>query len=156
MPALRRLKNSELGLLVPSLVTLDPYYPDILSWFRSKVLSDATGSSLAVGAFEDNTLVGFALGKRGSEAKLRCLRVAETHRTSGLGCDLLERMQIELEHEKPLVTVSEELLGQYSRIFVNRYGFSLDQVARGVYRSNKLEYVFNGALDPLCPTKRLQ
>ncbi|QXO11022.1 hypothetical protein pEaSNUABM54_00196 [Erwinia phage pEa_SNUABM_54] len=147
MVSIRQLSGpSEMGLVLPALLTLDQYYPNIGDWFERKVLSDSTGSSVAIGAFESDTLVGFVLGKRGDESKLRCVRVAESHQNSGLGLKLLERGMDLLECEQPLVTVSEELLGQYSRIFVNRYGYSLDQVVKGAYRRGKLEYVFNGAL----------
>ena len=62
-----------------------------------------------------------------------------------LGITLMDRMLETLECTKPLATVSEEMLHQYSRIFVKRYGFSLDDVAKGAYRPRKLEYYFNGA-----------
>ena len=48
-----------------------------------------------------------------------------------------------LEDEKPVVTVAEEMIHLYSRSFVNRYGFELTDVNKGLYRPKKLEYCFN-------------
>ena len=76
---------------------------------------------------------------------MQCVRVADSVSNSGLGITLMDRMLETLECTKPLATVSEEMLHQYSRIFVKRYGFSLDDVAKGAYRPRKLEYYFNGA-----------
>jgi len=148
MLEIRKLNTlEELRLLTPSLLTLDQYYPNIDNWYRNKVLSDpANESNLAIGAFVGGTLAGFVLAKNGDEKKLRCVRVSPSHQNTGLGLRLLERGMELLETSAPLVTVSEELLGQYSRIFVNRYGYSLDEVVKGAYRRGKLEYVFNGSL----------
>lgn len=148
MVEIRKLKTlEELRLLTPSLLTLDQYYPNIDSWYRNKVLSDpANESNLAIGAFVGGDLVGFVLAKKAEETKLRCVRVNPQCQNTGLGLRLLERAMDALECDKPLVTVSEELLGHYSRIFVNRYGYDLNEVVKGAYRRGKLEYVFNGSL----------
>jgi hypothetical protein len=48
-----------------------------------------------------------------------------------------------LDCDKPLATVSEEMLHQFSRPFINHFGFELTEVDKGRYRAGKLEYVFN-------------
>jgi N-acetylglutamate synthase-like GNAT family acetyltransferase len=88
--------------------------------------------------------VGIALGKRTeSETKLRCVRVLPSHQNSGIGLRLIDRMLEALECENPHCSVAEELLHTYSRAFVNRYGFELTKVDKGMYRAGKLEYGFN-------------
>lgn len=39
------------------------------------------------------------------------------------------------------------MLHDYSRVFVERYGFSLNKVHKGLYRKGKLEYSFNEDID---------
>lgn len=134
----------------PFLASLDRYYPDISSWFaRSFSTGLANGKNVLLAARAgDGGLAGVALGKKtGDEVKMQCVRVADPLGNAGLGIVLMDRMMQELECEKPLATVSEEMLHQYSRVFVKRYGFSLDDVVKGAYRPRKLEYYFNGTKD---------
>ena len=130
---------------LPFLQSLDQYYPEISRWYLDKVLPGVTaGSDILLLAEDHGQLAGIALGKRSpEETKLRCLRVAPPWQNSGLGLKLLERMFELLDTDKPLCTVSEELLHQYSRPFVMRYGFNLSAVDKGKYRPGKLEYQFN-------------
>lgn len=136
--------TSELLLIKPQLSLLDVYYPEINSWFKNKFLSNNNPDNLALGAFNnDGRLIGFTLGKKGSERKLRCIRVFPEYQSTGIGLKLIERTMDLLECDNPLVTVSEELFHHYSRIFINRYGYELNSVNKGMYRKGKLEYIFN-------------
>jgi len=128
------------------LADLDRYYPNFGDWYRKQVLPGiARGQDAMVLAWDGDRLAGVALGKRtAAETKLRCVRVGLDWANSGLGLRLIERMFEELETQKPACTVSEEMLHQYSRPFVNRYGFELSSVDKGRYRRGKLEYAFNG------------
>lgn len=74
---------------------------------------------------------------------MRCIRVHPDYQYAGIGIRLMDNMIEVLEDQEPLCTVSEELIHHYSRIFVNRYGFRLSQVDKGLYRQGKLEYIFN-------------
>ena len=76
------------------------------------------------------------------ETKLRCIRVHQEYANKGIGVKLIDTA-LSIIGDKPLVSVSEELIHSYSRIFVNRYGFKLTEVLKGKYRQNKLEYYFN-------------
>lgn len=140
-----RSKNiTEALLATPFLSSLDRYYPDISHWYVNTVVPGLVDeSTILLLAKRDNCLVGMALGKKGDESKLRCVRVHPSLANTGLGIKLIDKMIVELENEKPHCTVSEELLGSYSRAFINRYGFRLDHVAKGQYRRGKLEYQFN-------------
>jgi len=133
-------------MALPLLRSLDAYYPDFQDWYINTVAPGVvTGTDMLLVAREGERLVGVALGKRTrTETKLRCVRVLPEFQNTGLGLRLIDRALQELECEKPHCTVAEEMLHLYSRVFVNRYGFSLDAVEKGVYRPGKLEYRFNG------------
>lgn len=131
----------------PFLANLDAYYPNISTWFAQSFSLGLTSSKNVLLAARDGQgrLAGVALGKKTStEVKMQCVRVADSVANGGLGIALMDRMLDVLECRKPLATVSQEMLHQYSRVFVKRYGFSLDDVVKGAYRPRKLEYYFNG------------
>lgn len=135
----------EAFMAVPMLRSLDALYPDISYWYTNTVIPGLVlGNDVLLLAREGGRTIGLALGKRSAEErKLRCIRVIPEAQNRGVGLKLIERMFLELEDEQPHCTVAEEMLGQYSRAFVNRYGFRLNEVDRGRYRPGKLEYVFN-------------
>jgi GNAT superfamily N-acetyltransferase len=130
--------------VLPMLKTLDEFYPELSYWYVNTVVPGLVlGKDILLLAKEAGRTVGIALGKNGEEKKLRCVRVMPEFQNTGCGLKLIERMFDELETETPHCTVSEELLGLYSRAFVNRYGFRLNSVDKGRYRPGKLEYAFN-------------
>lgn len=135
----------EAFMAVPMLQSLDALYPDLSYWYTNTVIPGLVlGNDVLLLAKEGARTVGVALGKRtASERKLRCVRVLPEVQNLGVGLRLLERMFEELETDKPHCTVAEEMLGLYSRAFVNRYGFQLNAVDKGRYRPGKLEYAFN-------------
>lgn len=103
--------------------TLDKYYPDISHWYVNKVIPGLfTGGDKLIIAKDNGNIVGFALGKKSEETKLRCVRGLPEYQNKGLGIRLIDGMIELLECEKTLVTVSEELFHHYSRAFINRYG----------------------------------
>lgn len=118
--------------------SLGEHYPDFEHWYVNKCMPGV------IVARDGGKMVGVALGKRrDSEVKLRCVRVAQDYQNKGTGLHLIDRMLRALDCDKPHCTVSEEMLHQYSRAFINRYGFDLTEVNKGLYRPSKLEYVFN-------------
>ncbi|WP_434716215.1 GNAT family N-acetyltransferase [Paraburkholderia sp. A3RO-2L] len=130
---------------LPMLKSLDEFYPDLSHWYLNTVVPGLVlGNDVLLLAREGNQTLGLALGKRSdTERKLRCVRVLPEAQNTGIGLKLIETMFEELETEKPHCTVAEEMLGLYSRAFVNRYGFALNSVDKGRFRPGKLEYVFN-------------
>lgn len=130
---------------MPFLKSLDSYYPDFSHWYINRVIANIDDpTNVILLAKDHNSVVGVALGKKSEdEVKLRCVRVASPYQARGIGLRLIDKMLDELEERNPHCTVSEELLHQYSRIFVNRYGFELSRVDKGRYRPSKLEYCFN-------------
>ena len=131
-------------MAAPMLQSLDVLYPDISYWYTNTVIPGLVlGNDVLLLAKDGGRTVGMALGKRSAEErKLRCVRVMPDVQNRGVGLKLIERMFVELEDEHPACSVAEEMLGLYSRAFVNRYGFRLNEVDRR-YRPGKLEYHFN-------------
>jgi GNAT superfamily N-acetyltransferase len=127
---------------------LENHYPDFGHWFVNRCMPGiVAGDDLMILAKEHGRVVGVALGKRGdAETKLRCVRVSPELQSRGVGLHLIDRMLRALDCDKPHCTVSEEMLHLYSRAFVNRYGFDLSSVDKGLYRPGKLEYIFNRPL----------
>jgi GNAT superfamily N-acetyltransferase len=124
---------------------LENYYPGFEHWYVNKCMPGIVlGPDLLIVAREHGQIVGVVLGKkREEECKLRCVRVLPSHQNRGTGLHLIDRMLREMDEDKPLCTVSEEMMHQYSRAFINHYKFDLTRVDKGLYRPQKLEYVFN-------------
>ncbi|MBC8737426.1 GNAT family N-acetyltransferase [Paraburkholderia sp. UCT31] len=120
-------------------------YPDFEYWFINKCLPGImVGTDELILARDREHVIGVALGKKSEgETKLRCVRVAPGRENSGVGIHLVEHMLKALDCDRPMCTVAEEHLHQFSRPFINHFGFSLTQVEKGMYRRGKLEYVFN-------------
>lgn len=127
--------------------SLETYYPDFGYWYVNKCMPGiVTGSDSLIVAKDHGQIVGVALGKKHpDETKLRCVRVLPQYQNKGIGLHLVDRMLRDLDDDKPHCTVSEELMHQYSRAFINLFKFNLSSVDKGLYRPNKLEYVFNGS-----------
>lgn len=134
---------TETILALPFISSIDTYYPDISNWYVNTVIPGiVTGKDILLLAKDNNKIVGIALAKNNDETKLRCIRVHQEYANKGIGVKLIDTA-LSIIGDKPLVSVSEELIHSYSRIFVNRYGFKLTEVLKGKYRQNKLEYYFN-------------
>lgn len=129
----------------PFIASLDQYYPDISNWYHYQIINKLDDSNcILLHAYQHDKLVGVSIGKAGAECKLRCVRVSKDIESSGLGIKLINQTLTEMESDKPIVTVSEELFHQYSRVFHHYYNFKIEQVQKGLYRRNKLEYIYNG------------
>jgi GNAT superfamily N-acetyltransferase len=138
-----RFADAALALGVLSDITT--LYPGFRDWYLNTAMPGVVaGSDLLLVARDGPQIVGVALGKRHEdETKLRCVRVQPSHAGRGVGLHLIDRALRALDCDKPLCTVPQELFDEYARPFVNRYGFSLDHVSRGMYRRGINEYVFN-------------
>ncbi len=125
--------------------SLSKSYPDFYDWYWNKVIPGINNgiNELIMGLFK-NELVGISIIKKGEEKKLCALRVTDKFKNRGYGLHMLDESLKRLEIDKPLCSVSEEMINDYSRIFVNRYDFDLSHVYKGLYRKGKLEYEFNG------------
>lgn len=132
----------------PLVANLDTYYPDFSNWYWNKAVPGTmTGSDFVVLAEDGDEVVGAALAKGGEASKLRCVRVLPRLKGRGLALHLIDRALTRLGSDRPELTVPEELIHDYSRMLVNRYSFSLEHIAKGLYRPGKLEYQFNSQRD---------
>jgi ribosomal protein S18 acetylase RimI-like enzyme len=124
---------------------LDNYYPNFKNWYFNKfipsVLLQNDIALLMKNKYDE--IVGVSLLKNKDEIKLRALRILPQFQNRGYGLYLIDESLKTLDHPLPHCTVAEELINNYARIFINRYGFTLDYVERNLYRKGKNEYLFN-------------
>lgn len=127
------------------LTKLENSYPDFYDWYWNKIIPDTLlGKGQVILAYNKNDLVGVSIIKDNEEKKLRALRITDQYQNKGYGLYLIDESLKRLECDKPLCSVSENMINDYSRIFVNRYGFDLTHVYKNLYLKNNLEYEFNG------------
>ncbi len=125
------------------------YYPGFAQWFDSRVTPGLlSGERAILLEYRDGRLGAAAIIKHDAqEKKLCCLRVAEPLQSSGLGVRLFERSMAELQTERPLLSVADESVEQFDRIF-RYFGYDLTEEYEGLYRPRHTEFVFNGTLHP--------
>jgi len=127
------------------LLHISELYPGFNEWYWDKVVPGIiNGQDKMIIAENRGELVGISIIKKGEEDKLRALRITEKYQKKGYGLYLIDQSLKELDNPRPVVSVAEEMINQYSRIFINRYGFDISHVYNSLYRKGKLEYEFNG------------
>lgn len=136
-----------LSIAIDNLRELSGYYPDFDSWLSRRVLPGIISGERSILLEKSRgTLGGIAIVKDTPlEQKLCCLRVLPENQGSGVGLRLFERAFDALQNRSPLLSVSEERLGSFSRIF-KYYGFELTEEYPDFYRPLKSEFSFNGLL----------
>ena len=157
--ATTRLTDAWIGLSL--LGGLDRFYPDFESWYVNRAIPGiVNGDDVMIVAEDGHCMIGMALAKRGpgdsalnrdavGEKKVRCVRVAPTYANRGIAVHLMDRILKAIDCDRPLVTVPEELVLDWSRILVNRFAFRLDRIERGLYRPKRQEFLFNVPSPPL-------
>ena len=133
----------ELGYVFNLIKDLDSYYPNFDHWYYNKFIPDVLlNNDNVIAMIKNNEIIGVSLIKKG-ESKLRTLRIDKKYAKKGYGLYLLDESLKVLDDPLPHCTVAEELIDDYARIFINRYGFKLDYVERNLYRKGKNEYLWN-------------
>ena len=120
------------------------YYPDFKNWYYSKVVPDLLlkNRSLLVEKRQNN-IAGIAIIKNTIQEKKLCtLKIIDQYQNRGIGLKLFEKTFEELETTKPYLTVSEEKMVEFKKIF-NYYNFELTSVKKDLYRAGKVEFIFN-------------
>lgn len=133
--------------LLPVIANLEDTYPDVEHWYINKVIPRVMLDQDVVLTVTDdsNNIAGFAIGKNtDQEKKLCCLMILPQFQHAGYGFKLTKAMMKELNTDYPHCSVSEDLFHAYSRMFINHFGWSVDEVKKDVYVKGKLEYYFNG------------
>jgi len=138
-----------IGYIYHNIKDLDNFYPNFDKWFWNKLLPDILlENDFILGMFDNkNNLIGVSILKKAKtfdkENKIRALRIFPEYQNKGYGLYLIDESLKLLNTDKPKATVAEEILHNYSRIFINKYNFNITKVEKGLYRKNKLEYIFN-------------
>ena len=119
------------------------YYPQFDTWYFQKVIPDLLlGRRKIITETREGSVVGTAIIKLSEELKLSTLKVDEHYENKGIGLKLFEKSFDLLDTEKPFLTVSEERLPLFQKIF-KYYGFELTNVYDDIYRNGKKEFFFN-------------
>jgi len=128
--------------IYPSLKDAKKYYPHFETWYKDKVVPDLLNLDRELILEErDKRIVGISIIKE-SEKKLCTLRIIDEFQNRGIGLKLFEKTFKKLDTTKPFLTVSEEKLVEFAKIF-KYYGFILTSVHNDLYRNGKKEYFFN-------------
>ena len=128
----------------------DLAYPNIDIWYN-KVIKEINDNSKNREMFiclsnEDDSLYisGLMILKNTCDEKKICtLRVKDNYQNRGIGSRFIQDAFNFLGTEKPLITVPEESVGVFSKIF-NKYGFEKKDEIQDLYRKDKVEYIYNG------------
>jgi GNAT superfamily N-acetyltransferase len=129
------------------LIHLSSFYPSFADWYDHKVVPGLRhGDRTLALRFIDGRLGGIAITKDdGLEKKLCCLRVLPHWNGSGLGLRLFDDAFDVLGTEKPLLSVSDEQLLKFHRIF-DHFGFVHAKRYEDLYRVGCVEHSYNGQL----------
>lgn len=127
-----------------------PAYPNISQWY-DRVIKEINENPehremFIVLSNEDNLLSisGLMILKNHlSEKKICTLRVKDGYQGKGIGTKLLEYAFQYLNTRTPLITVPQESVAIFSRIF-NKYGFIQTECRPNLYREGRDEYIYNG------------
>lgn len=119
-------------------------YPEIRQWFNDKVQPGVLCGTRKLFTVErDDRLVAVAIAKReDGERKLCSVRVAPEMYGKGLGVRLIEEAMGWLDERYPLLTVSEEKIGAFARIF-DYFGYRQTRATVGLYRPGRTEFTYN-------------
>ena len=122
-------------------------YPFFNDWLTKKVVPGlCSGERTALIEYRESTPVGLLIVKHTVDEKKLCtLRVRPHFECKGLGVRLFETAFELLETDRPLLSVSENALSKFSKIF-EHFGFSHDASYEGVYLPKVVEFSFNGVL----------
>ena len=119
-------------------------YPGIGDWFSRKVLPGIRQDTRRIIKIERSGSIA-ALGiakKEGGEYKICTVRVAERFVGMGMGLRIFDELLKWLEVDQPHLTVSEQKLPAFKRIF-EYYGFRLTSTEQGRYLPGCVEFSYN-------------
>ena len=122
-------------------------YPGFHSWFQNKVIPDLeTRKKEIIVITYGEYIAGVSIIKNTNyEKKICTIRVGKYFRGQGLGRRLMEISLMELNADKPMITVSSYRYPQFQSIF-NHFGFKIEDISYNYYRLRNDEICFNGQL----------
>jgi len=137
-----QIMNKCLADLYNSIADASVYYPDFNFWYKEKVIPGIINRTRdLIMEYRDGIIAGISIVKH-EEKKLCTLRVLDPYLNKGIGLKLFDSCFSVLETEKPFLTVSEEKLPEFEKLF-KYYGFKLTSIHKDLYRKNKIEYFYN-------------
>lgn len=122
-------------------------YPGFHSWFQNNVIPDLeTKQKEIILIMCGEYIAGVSILKNTYDEKKICtIRVGKHFRGQGLGKKLMEISLMELNTDKPMITVSSYRYPQFQNIF-NYFGFKMEDISCNYYRNRNDEICFNGQL----------
>jgi len=130
-----------------TLKSFNSYYPNFDFWLKEKILKGIyNGTRQIIIKWSDSEIIGLSIIKNDiSEKKICCLRVMPNYIHSGFGVRLfIDSMNI-LEENKPLLSVNENNLLQFKKIF-SYFDYKKCNTYPNLYRKGITEISFNGSL----------
>jgi len=126
------------------LVSAQKIYPCFTKWYFQKVIPDTiiSGQRKILIENRNNTIAGISILKISNEIKLSTLRVDDNFVNSGIGIKLFEKSFQYLGTTKPFLTVSEQKLPLFKKIF-DYYGFKITSIYDNLYIQGQKEYFYN-------------
>jgi len=123
-------------------------YPEIETWFRTKVVPGLrVGTRRIVRVERNSTLIGIGIAKREEERKLCTVRIAPSYFGRGFALKIFDECLRWLETDKPHLTVSEIKLPAFEKIF-EYYGFAHTSSQIGRYSAGVTEHAYNEQVSP--------
>lgn len=128
---------------------LSEQYPGFCEWYHSLFFPShilKPGREIIFCEEQDTVIGAVILKKDVSEKKICTLRVDDRFRGQGIGTCLLRDSIRWLKCDRPLITVSGDVIAQYKGLF-RHFDFIEEDAKYGYYRPDEIEYVFNGVLE---------
>lgn len=126
------------------LMPLSKDYPNIDIWFLAKVLPGLEDNSRKIFVHVRNEkIVALAIAKKSNREKKICtVRVSPDFTGKGIGVKLFIEAMNWLETSMPHLTVSEDKLPLFSKIF-DHFGYKITSTHKSRYIPGKVEYLYN-------------
>lgn len=125
-------------------------YPDFDLWLvkiQSQLETDMR-SIIVCKSISDDKILGVSILKKTlTENKICTLRVANKYQRMYIGSKLMELSIRILEDEKPLITVSEDHIAEFSSL-LKSFGFEYKNKVKSLYVKDKYEYFYNKPYEP--------
>lgn len=142
--------DSKIDSIFSELSFLRTEYPGFYTWFYNKVIPGLSNDSRKV--FLAKTSISFGkvngvliLKDSNIEKKICTLYVDKKSRMNGIGQKFIDIAFNELNTDKPLITVSDNRISEFSKI-LKKNNFAIADYLSNCYSNNHIEYTFNGHL----------
>jgi hypothetical protein len=140
--------NASPDEIFAAIASLETLYPGFRNWFFGTIVGASNDERAIFVTKARNRVLGIGIAKRSrTERKLCTLWTAPAARDNGVALAIADRAFDWLGTSHPLFTVPEERISEFQGL-LKRWQFNHTNAVVGYYRPNKIEYVFNGCLQP--------